>query len=195
MRIHAIWGIGQLAEADPKVQAQVVSLAKDEDSEIRAQWARIASKNRYLVNDDLLVGLLADPEPRVRFSAANALYRRTDTDRTTHELRAALYEALKTDDPYLRHAVARALGSYRSENHLREGIDGFTKENAKGGLLALQWQQGLSVSSALGHSDSVVSIEGGANGSRQPAARDAPRERWRNERIPLVWPNPFGDGP
>jgi quinoprotein glucose dehydrogenase len=164
MRLHAIWGLGQLAEKDAKVYELITKLAKDDDSEIRAQWARVTKQGFHRGNLDLLVDLLADAEPRVRFFAANALCGCTDPllkgpNAAPTNLIPSLFQALKTDDPYLRHAVARALGSYHGENHLRKGMASFSKDNAKGGLLALQWQHGHGVADGLKNPDAVIATE------------------------------------
>jgi quinoprotein glucose dehydrogenase len=163
-RLHAIWGAGQLAEADSKVYELITKLAKDDDSEVRAQWARIARQAYHQGNSDLLVGLLADPEPRVRFFAANALCECSDPLLRTSKAAAkgllpALFQALKTDDPYLRHAVARTLGSYHGEDHLRKGMASFGKDTAKGGLLTLQWQHGHGIIDGLRNPDALIATE------------------------------------
>jgi hypothetical protein len=40
-RLHAIWGLGQIGRTDPQALVPVLALLKDEDSEIRAQSARV----------------------------------------------------------------------------------------------------------------------------------------------------------
>lgn len=40
-RLHAIWGIGQIGRRTPSALAQVLTLLKDADAEIRAQSAKI----------------------------------------------------------------------------------------------------------------------------------------------------------
>jgi quinoprotein glucose dehydrogenase len=72
-RLHAIWGLGQIGRITPKTLAPVLALLKDEDSEVRAQSARVLGDAHYEPAAGAIVNLLADDTPRVRFFAALAL--------------------------------------------------------------------------------------------------------------------------
>jgi quinoprotein glucose dehydrogenase len=72
-RLHAIWGLGQLAAQDLNaVNALPVFLA-DAHAEVRAQAAKVLGDCRVAGVGDRLVKLLQDRENRVRYFAALAL--------------------------------------------------------------------------------------------------------------------------
>ncbi len=74
-RIHAIWGLGQLARVEPRHAAPLTPFLRDADAEVRAQAARTLGDVRHAPAADALVALLADAAPRARFFAAEALGR------------------------------------------------------------------------------------------------------------------------
>jgi len=106
-RIHAIWGISQLARKKAAHAEALLPLLKDADAEIRAQAAKWLGDIRYANAGDQLIPLLADTNARVRFFAAEAL------GRIGHEPAVgpiiAMLEANNDEDAYLRHAGALAL--------------------------------------------------------------------------------------
>ena len=106
-RIHAIWGLAQLARKDAAHAAHLAGFVKDGDSEIRAQAAKMIGDVRHAAAADALVALLKDDAPRVRFFAAEAL------GRLSHKAAVdPLVEMLADNDDrdlYLRHAGAVAL--------------------------------------------------------------------------------------
>ncbi len=108
-RLHAIWGIGQLARKDARHAAPLVAFLTDPDAEVRAQAARMTGDVRYGAAGTALMPLLKDPAPRVRFFAAEAL------GRIAHKpAAAALVEMIAANDErdvYLRHAGSLALAA------------------------------------------------------------------------------------
>jgi quinoprotein glucose dehydrogenase len=106
-RIHAIWGIGQLARRDGRQAEPLTALLRDGDPEIRAQAAKTLGDVRYAQANDAMVALLRDESPRARFFAAQAL------GRTKHAAAVQPLVAMLADneerDVYLRHAGAYAL--------------------------------------------------------------------------------------
>ena len=74
-RIHAIWGIGQLARVTAARAQALVPLLQDADPEIRAQAARTLGDVRFAPAAAGLMPLLTDASPRTRFFAAEALGR------------------------------------------------------------------------------------------------------------------------
>ncbi len=109
MRLHGIWGLAQLAHTKPEVAKTLMPLAMDPDAEVRAQWAKFVGETHLKEETDLLIRLLGDKEPRVRFFAAQAI--------GGMKVRAAipaLFSALKENadrDPTVRHALVSALAS------------------------------------------------------------------------------------
>jgi quinoprotein glucose dehydrogenase len=74
-RIHAIWGIAQLARKKTELAAVLIPYLKDSDEEIRAQVAKWLGDIRYAKAGDVLIPVLKDAYSRARFFAAEALGR------------------------------------------------------------------------------------------------------------------------
>lgn len=79
-RLHAIWGIGQVARRQPTNTFAdelfgLVGLLKDTQPFVRAAAATVLAENRLLNASAPLAALLADPEPRVQLAAALGLAR------------------------------------------------------------------------------------------------------------------------
>jgi len=106
-RVHAIWGISQLARQDKNYAKSLLPLLKDTDPEIRAQAAKWLGDIKYKEAGDQLIPVLKDEFSRARFFAAEAL------GRITYEPGInAIIELLKNnndEDAYIRHAASLAL--------------------------------------------------------------------------------------
>jgi quinoprotein glucose dehydrogenase len=75
-RLHALWGLEQLARHDIRRDAAVETfgeLLNDKQEEIRGQSAKMLGDLRDPVYNAQLIKLVADPSPRVRYRAALAL--------------------------------------------------------------------------------------------------------------------------
>ena len=106
-RLHAIWGLGQIAGRTPAALAPWPALLADPDPEVRAQTAKVLGDRRVRAAFDALVSRLEDEAPRVRFFAAQSLGK---LDRT--EAAPALLAYLRRNDDrdaYERHAAVHAL--------------------------------------------------------------------------------------
>lgn len=106
-RVHAIWGISQLARQDKKYAATLVPVLKDNDPEIRAQAAKWLGDIKYSEAGAALVPVLKDTSSRARFFAAEALGR-IKYEPAVQPIIAFL-EANNDADAYIRHAGALAL--------------------------------------------------------------------------------------
>ena len=108
-RLHAIWGIAQLARRQPTQASHLAQFLADPDAEVRAQAAKMIGDVRYAAAGEKLVTLLKDSAPRVQFFATEALGRIAHKPAT-----AALVSMLAANDDrdvYLRHAGSLALAS------------------------------------------------------------------------------------
>lgn len=106
-RVHALWGLGQLARKDARSSALLTPFLADDDGEICAQAAKLVGDIRYAPASDALVRLLRHKEARARFFAAEALGRIAYKPAV-----APLVEMLAANDDhdvYLRHAGSLAL--------------------------------------------------------------------------------------
>jgi putative membrane-bound dehydrogenase-like protein len=107
-RIHALWGLSQLARAG-ELDAEVFTpFLSDADPEIIAQAARLIGDLRYAGAGNQLIALLERPEPRVQFMAMEALGRIENQNAT--EAIVKLVEDNDRQDNYLRHGAMIALG-------------------------------------------------------------------------------------
>lgn len=106
-RVHAIWGISQLARKDISQAESLLPYLQDSDDEIRAQSARWLGDVRYKDAGPQLVPLLKDGYSRARFFAAEAL------GRIAHKGAVGpiveMLEENNEEDVYLRHAGSLAL--------------------------------------------------------------------------------------
>lgn len=106
-RLHAIWGLGQLARRDSKVLNDALGLLQDDDPEVRGQAAKIFGEARWAKATGPLIKLLADSSPRVRLFAALSLGKLKSTKAVP--ALASLLRANNDSDPYLRHAAVMGL--------------------------------------------------------------------------------------
>lgn len=106
-RVHAIWGLSQLAREDKQYAKALLPLLKDNDPEIRAQAAKWLGDIRYKEAGSALVPVLKDTASRARFFAAEALGRIQYAPAVQPLI--AYLEANNDVDAYQRHAGALAL--------------------------------------------------------------------------------------
>ena len=106
-RIHALWGLAQLARRDKQHAAHLTPFLKDSDPEIRVQAAKMIGDVRNAEAADALLPLLKDSAPRARFFAAEAL------GRLAYKPAVPGLVGMLADnddrDVYLRHAGSLAL--------------------------------------------------------------------------------------
>ena len=107
-RIHAIWGLGQLAETEIKFAEQLIPLLDDQDQEIVAQTAKVLGDRKYTPVGEKLVRVLSNTQnSRVQFYCAQALGRMQ-----YKQAIPALVKMIDTNngvDLYIRHAGVVAL--------------------------------------------------------------------------------------
>jgi len=113
MRVHGIWGVAQLARSKPKAAQALMPLAHDKDPEVRAQWAKFVGESGRKSEIDLVIRLLADNEPRVRFFAAQALGKLGVKEAAPALI--AMRNLGNDSDSYVRHAAAVSLAALSDE--------------------------------------------------------------------------------
>ncbi len=106
-RLHAIWGLGQIARKNSDALKSVAPLLDDPDAEVKCQAAKVIGDAKIPGSEAKLLALLGDSAPRVKLFAATAL------GKLQHKPAVGpLFAVLKTNkdaDPFLRHAVVAAL--------------------------------------------------------------------------------------
>lgn len=117
-RIHGIWGLAQIARQSPDVAESLIAFLDDNDSEIRAQTAKMLGDVRYEPAADHLIPMLEDENARVRFFAAEALGRLAW--QPAFNSLVEMLEANDDEDVYLRHGGAIALERIGDEESLTE---------------------------------------------------------------------------
>jgi quinoprotein glucose dehydrogenase len=107
-RLHALWGLGQIARrGDTAAVGGVDGLLDDDDAEVRAQTARLLGDCGIASATAGLIATLGDASPRVRAFAAMGLGKLA-----AREALPAVVQMLAADagaDPILRHAGIMAL--------------------------------------------------------------------------------------
>ena len=125
-RIHAIWGLGQIAHDiafagmpaeereknlakpwDEKALEPLLAVFGDKDAEVAAQAAKIAGDGRYAKAQDGLTKLLKHENLRVQFFAAYGLGKLGNSDAI--EPLCAMLAENADKDPFVRHAGVMAL--------------------------------------------------------------------------------------
>ena len=105
-RLHAIWGLNQIARRDKGLAPRIVqvcrSLVLDDDTEVR-RAAVLALGRRQKIDTKMLAAAMKDDEPRVKYAGLTAA-----ADVRDAEVFAEAVDVLAStdnDDPVLRHAV------------------------------------------------------------------------------------------
>jgi len=106
-RIHAIWGIGQIASDNLGKAGPLVELLSDSDPEIVAQAAKVLGDVKYVKAGESLIPLLVHENARVRFFGAQALGRIKYKNAIQPLL--DLLASNNDKDIYIRHAAILAL--------------------------------------------------------------------------------------
>ena len=107
MRIHGIWGLGQLIAKGEDLASNLILYLSDEDGEIIAQTAKVLGDVKFTAAGSHLIPLLTHKNSRVKFYAAQALGRIKD-ERAVNDLIKLLAEN-NDEDVYLRHAAVLSL--------------------------------------------------------------------------------------
>lgn len=117
-RVHAVWGLGQLARAgNSEAKAVLTGLLADADAEIQVQAAKtIGDLPKGSVSGNALIPLLASDSRRVQMHAAIALASQPSADAI--EPLVEVIDRVKhvlADEPYLVHAVSMGLACAEPE--------------------------------------------------------------------------------
>lgn len=156
-RVHALWGLGQLARKDAQHARLLTPFLTDEDDEICAQAAKLAGDVRMTGAGDVLTAMLEHRAPRVRFFAAEALGRiryAPSVARLVHMLAAN-----DDRDVYLRHAGTLALSRIGNAAALGDLSKHPSRAVRLAGIVALRRMKGPEVARFLDDRDEQVVTE------------------------------------
>jgi quinoprotein glucose dehydrogenase len=156
-RLHAIWGLGQVARSQKKEGAPLLPLLKDPDSEIRAQAAKTLGDIKGAKAAPALIPLLKDPSTRVRSFAAIAL-----GNLKSREATAPLFEALRENDnadAALRHALCSGLAGCNDSALLTAASNDPSSAVRLGAIVALRRLKHVGLAKFLQDPDPFVVAE------------------------------------
>ncbi|MBT8314266.1 MAG: HEAT repeat domain-containing protein [Maribacter sp.] len=156
-RIHAIWGIGQIASANSGKAKPLMGLLPDKDPEIVAQAAKVLGDVRYLEAGEVLVPLLEHKNARVQFFAAQALGR-IQHEEAIHSL-LALIERNADKDIYIRHAAVLALSRIGRSEPIAHLVNNPNRSLRIAAVLVLRRMQDGKVASFLQDEDEYIVTE------------------------------------
>lgn len=163
-RIHAIWGLAQIARqgsSDAEVQRSMdilISLMKDSDREVAAQAAKGLGDLRWKPAAAKLAEMTSDPLPRNRLLAGMALAKLKDPASTSTFVKLAR-DNESNRDPYLRHAAVTGLAGLQNEASLTALTGDASSEVRLTATLALRRLRSHAVSRYLRDTDPRVTVE------------------------------------
>ncbi len=157
-RIHAVWGMGQLARrGDALALSKLTTLLGEvSDAEVLTQVIRTIGDLKTF-DGRLLIPFIAHDMPRVRFAAASAL-----GDHATADAVPALLEmagTLQLSDTYLRFALTRALAACAAPAELSARRDDARDLLRLAAVVALRQQASPLVARFLRDSSEAVATE------------------------------------
>jgi quinoprotein glucose dehydrogenase len=158
MRLHGIWGATQMARHHHHdVAKSLLPLATDKEAEVRAQWAKFVGETRNKSEVDVVIRLLADAEPRVRFFAAQTLGKLGIKEAVPALI--AQRELHNDADPFVRHAVVCSLAALADEPALLAAGKNESAAIRTVALLALRRQHSPAVAHFLADKNPQLVLE------------------------------------
>ena len=156
-RLHAIWGIGQLAREENSIVHNLLPLLNDKESHVRAQIAKLLGEAKYHHALDPLMESLQDDDDFVKYYSAEALGKLKSAE--AFDPLVALLEKIEESDPHLRHGVLYALSNLNTESSLAKLSTHSSKFVRVGAVVALRMMKSPSVVNFLGDDNSMVLVE------------------------------------
>ena len=136
MRIHGIWGMGQLMAQGSDLGPVLMRYLSDEDAEIMAQTAKVLGDVKYAAAGPQFIVLLGNEHPRVQFYAAQALGRIKDQAAVSGLLQMLVEN--KDQDVYLRHVAVLALSRIGAEQPILDLVDSPNKSLRLAAVLVMR---------------------------------------------------------
>ncbi len=156
-RIHAIWGIGQIAANDLDKAEPLVDLLTDADPEIVAQALKVLGDVKFSDAASKIVPLLQSENARVQFFAAQALGRMSYEPAVQPLL--DMIAANNDEDVYLRHAAVLALSRIGKSEPIIALANNENRSLRLAAVLVLRRMQNPEVAKFLSDSDEYIVTE------------------------------------
>ncbi|MBL9205864.1 MAG: HEAT repeat domain-containing protein [Opitutaceae bacterium] len=182
-RLHAVWGLGQLAERVPAALNQMPPLLRDSDGEVRAQVAKVLGDAFRIEAFQALRAALRDADPRVVFFAAQSLGKLRRNDAVP-----VLIDALRKNDDQdvlIRHAIVVALARLGPHPALAAMAEDPSRAVRLGGLLAARRSRDPALTVYLEDADPVVVTEAAHAVHDLPVVSGLPALAAMLETVPL----------
>ena len=157
-RIHAIWGIGQMARQNSLQQANALTpLLVDADQEVITQAAKTLGDIRHSETAEHIVPLLQHESPRVQLHAIEALGRMGY--QPAFDPAVLLLEKNNDQDIWLRHAGMVALARISDESQLADLSSHSSKSVRLAAVVALRRMKSAKITAFLNDQEEDVVTE------------------------------------
>ncbi len=156
-RIHAIWGLGQLAEKDVNIASNLLPLLNDSDEEIIAQALKVMGDVEFVAGGTNMIPFLQNANPRIKFFAAQSLGRIKFQPAVGAILK--MIEANNDEDVYLRHAGVLALSRIGQAQPIEELLGNSNRSLRIAAVLVLRKWRSPFIAKFLNDSDEYIVTE------------------------------------
>jgi quinoprotein glucose dehydrogenase len=159
-RIHAIWGLGMLAQVPKQLDYKlhpVLKLLDDSDPEVRAQATKILGDRQFDCAYEPLIAMLDDPSARVQYFAAQGLGKFGRRDAIPALVNRLAQNA--DEDPALRHACIMGLAGSAKDARLVELAKHESPSVRIAAAVALRRHRSADVATFLNDSEPKVVVE------------------------------------
>lgn len=156
-RIHAIWGLGQLARKEAETGDLILPFLQDESAEVRAQAAKVLGDAKYKAAEAGLLAQLADESARAQFFAVEALGKLAA--QAAFDPMVALLDKIGETDPHMRHAVMFALSRLSTAEALADLSNHPSKAVRIGAVVSLRELSSPLVKAFLEDQETLVVLE------------------------------------
>ncbi|MDB4537153.1 HEAT repeat domain-containing protein [Akkermansiaceae bacterium] len=158
-RIHGLWGIGQLAQKDPKLLSNLKGLLQDKEMEIRANTARVLGNHadHSQAYRSELIAALKDDSLRVRGLAAIALANAEEAKAVQPAI--ALLQENADKDVVLRHSGIMTLTKAAKASELAALNSHKSNAVRRAAVVALRRQKAPEISAFFDDKDEAVRQE------------------------------------
>lgn len=154
-RLHAVWGLGQIAQTEPELYDHHLTYLTDKDPEIRAQCAKILSDSRLSkFGEALSLSMTSDKNAKVKAFAAIGAGKCS-----AYQSIPDIFQLLATNDnkdPFLRHSCIQALWYLNDKETILRSAEHSSAAVRLGILLTLRKLEDPRVSYFLNDEDKLI---------------------------------------
>jgi quinoprotein glucose dehydrogenase len=156
-RIHAIWGIGQLAAKQKELAGILVTLLNDKDEEIITQAIKTLGSVKFEAAAEQWVALLKSQNYRIKFYAAEAIGKFKYAAATPMLIEMLIQN--NDQDLYIRHAAVLALSKIGAEAQMLALVNNESKALRTAAVLVLRRLKSEKIAVFLNDNDEYIATE------------------------------------